>query len=69
MKRFCLPGLRYSQRMIWLSFLPSFITSAISGSTKNSPCAIHTNQQDRLSPQAMSFTIDKTRSIKHNITV
>jgi len=52
MKRFCLPGLP-SQCMISLA---EIITSAISGQTKNSPGAIHTNQQDWLSTHAMNFT-------------
>lgn len=56
MKRFCLPGLPYSQCMIWPSFPAKIITSAISGHSKNTPGAIHTNQQDWLSPHAMNFT-------------
>lgn len=55
MKRFCLPGLPYSQCLIWRIF-PKVITSAISGQTKITPRTIYTNQQDRSSSHAMKFT-------------
>jgi hypothetical protein len=46
MKRFCLPGLHYSQCMIWPSIPAEIITSAIPGQSQSSP--------------AQSTLIDKT---------
>jgi hypothetical protein len=56
MKRFCLPGLPYSQCMIWPSFRQKLSPAQYPDNQKNTPGAIHTNQQDWLSPHAMNFT-------------